>query len=119
MDYRRKHTKLDVENEEMKRILMGSMEKFSEQTSIWKTWVDRVTQVEDYERVIAGLGLGKRATEEIGTLVEASSDITIDAIRTKTLTYWLFFNILSQYITHRITSENRRIHAQDQMRKYF
>jgi hypothetical protein len=101
LEYKHLHTK-GINLQQISESLEGSLDRFSLQTKIWEKWVDRVTTSEDYERVMNTLDLGKNHTEAIENEIEISSDITLDDIRTKTLSYWVFFNLISQYITHKI-----------------
>jgi hypothetical protein len=119
MNYRRKHSYLDQDNREIKSLLMSGMELFSEQTELWKSWVDKVTTPEQYERVMTGLDFSNRQMEEVEREVEVSSNIILEDVKRRSLSYWVFFNILSQYITHRVKSENRRVSLENHMRKYF
>lgn len=119
MHFQRKHTHLDPGNEAMKRLLLNGMELFSEQTDLWKTWVDKVTTLEEYETVMNGLDLRKKELEEVHEEVEASSNIMLGDVKRKSLTFWVFYNILCQYITHKIPNEHRRLLLQNEMRKYF
>ena len=119
MNYRRKHISEGVNQEKIRMMLGDSLEKFSYQTNLWKSWADRVTTVQDYEAVMGHLPLSEKDREEIGKEVEVSSNIRMDDIKTKSLTYWLFYNILSAYVTHKITSEVKRVNIENAMRNYF
>lgn len=101
LEYNHKHT-VNLDLESVMKSLNGAIDKFSIQTRIWEKWVDRVTTLEDYERVMATMDFGKRHEEAVVDEVEVSSDVTLDDLKMKTLSYWLFFNIISQYVTHRI-----------------
>jgi len=117
--YKEKH--YENSRESVKGLLMEGLDKFSEQTQLWKTWVDKVLTYNEYEKVMNNVGFTKKDREEIGNIIETSSDITMDAIRTKTLTYWVFYNILCQYITHKVSTEteNKRVVLERQMRRFF
>jgi len=119
MNYRRKHSFLDYDNQEVKTLLMNGMEVFSEQTQIWKSWVDKVTTPDQYERVMEGMDMSKKQVEEIEQEVEVSSNIMLEEVKQRSLSYWMFFNILSQYITHRVASQNRRVSLENRMRRFF
>lgn len=116
--YERRHNQF-IDQEEIQRILIAGMERFSEQTQLWKRWVDRVTTLQDYERAMDTLSFTSRETEEIEQEVEVSSDIRLDDIKTRTLTYWVFFNIIAQYITHKVENGVRRANLQGRMRQVF
>jgi len=119
MNYRRKHMSEGVSQERIKQILMGSLEKFSFQTDLWKSWVDKVTTFKEYEDVMTALPLSEKDREDIGNEVEVSSDIMMDSIKTNSLSYWLFYNILCQYVTHKVKSEIKRVGIQNSMKRFF
>ena len=106
LEYKHKHT-LGVNQAELLESLNGSMDKFSDQVKIWEHWLDRMTTPDDYERIMNTMEFGERHTRAIETEVEISSHVTIDSLRTKTLSYWMLFNIISQYITHRVVKNNQ------------
>ena len=78
-----------------------------------------VMMPKDYERVMKSLPLSKKDEEAIGKIVETSSEITIADIRLKTLSVWIFFNILCQYITHHVDSHLKKEHLERAMRRNF
>uniref|UniRef100_A0A6M3MED0 DUF932 domain-containing protein n=1 Tax=viral metagenome TaxID=1070528 RepID=A0A6M3MED0_9ZZZZ len=119
MMYKRKHFSEGIDQERIKQMLMGSLEQFSFQTELWKSWADRITTSQEYENVMEALPISEKDREAIGEEVEVSSDIRMDAIKTKTLTFWLFYNILCQYLTHKVTSEIKRANIQNAMRNFF
>jgi hypothetical protein len=78
-----------------------------------------VTTVKDYERVMDGLGLNQTEQAAIGGVVEASSGIKLEEVKQRTLEYWLFYNIVAQFVTHKVESEVRRARLQAQMARLF
>jgi hypothetical protein len=100
-------------------VLKDALDRYSERIQLWQQWVERITTPNDYERVMSQLDLGKRAQEEINQTVEISSNLTMEDIKLKTLSYWLFFNIICQYVTHRVASLNRRIELEARVRNAF
>ena len=116
--YRQKHSS-SFNKQDVKELLIVSLEKFSEQQKIWESWVDRVTTPKEYENVISQLGLSQKDEEAIGKEIEVSSNLVISDIQTKSLSYWLFFNILCQYLTHRISSHLKRVQIENVMRRVF
>jgi hypothetical protein len=115
---REKHVTL-FNREEVKNNILMAMGKFSDEKRIWNDWTDRVVRPEEYNHVMETLPLTKTDLTAIGEEVEVSSDLILEDIRTKTLTMWLFYNILAQYITHRIQSENRRYQLENAARRAF
>jgi len=116
--YKTRHdTSFNAEN--VSATLISSMEHLSEQKRIWEKWVDRITMPNEYERVINALPLANKDVAAIGEEVEVSSGITMDAMKLRTLSVWLFFNILCQYVTHRVESHLKKAAIESAMRRAF
>ena len=117
--YRREHHQpLEKDGRDLKATISNGMEKFSDYTEMWKSWVDRITTVKEYEDAMETIGFGPKEQEVIGKEVEVSSGIKIeDGYKHKTLSLWVFYNILCQYITHKVEGEVRKARLMEQMRK--
>lgn len=108
---------LSLDREVIKAVLIQYMRTFSEQKEIWKNWVDRtISQAEAKEIVEKRLNFGKTGIEEISSEIELSSGQSIES---KVISYWIFYNILCQYITHKVNSINKQKLLYEQMRKIF
>lgn len=128
-EYKKKHMEtLDLD--QMKFIITEGMEKYSEQTEIWKSWLDRKTTSKEIED---GLGIFCRRDKlEILKEKEEGSKLSInDAVEIseeeqdgdlpslfkvinmkKTLSFWIYFNILTQFISHKVKSRNKQMSLQ-------
>jgi len=95
-----RHTR-KVSNFLMNNLLSDSMHQFSMQTEIWKTWVNKTIDTKKMEEKIKLLKLSAKREEEIKKEVEVSDGEIING--QKVLNLWLFFNILCQYATHRVS----------------
>ena len=104
---------------ELKEKFKRSIDDFFVQVDEWETWQNRLTTPEDYEQTIERCQFGIRAQEEISQEIEASSDQMIHDIKLRTLSYWLFYNIIAQYVSHKVKSRIRQAQYQAQMRKIF
>jgi hypothetical protein len=118
LEYKQKHLQVFSE-ESVGQLLITSMEKFSERKRVWESWVDRVTTPQEYEKIMTNLNLSQKDQDAIGQEVEISSNIMMDDLRTKTLSYWIFFNLLCQYLTHSIKSHLKRAQIENTMRRNF
>lgn len=118
LQYQTNHRAI-FDEEAVKFTIMAAMDKFSDQQGIWQKWVDKVTTPEDYIEVMEALPLANKDVDAIGKVVETSSDLRIQDIRLKTLSYWLFFNILCQYVTHHVESHLKRVNIEAAMRRQF
>ena len=55
----------------------------------------------------------------IHEVVETSSGVMLDDLKTRTLIYWAFFNIVMQYISHRVESINIKAILEQKTRGLF
>jgi hypothetical protein len=116
--YVKKHTQA-LDTDKVQQILIDGMQNFSEQTALWKTWMDRNTTSTEYESTMKAMDFSKKDSELIHKEVEISSDVMLDDIQTKTLKYWTFYAILTQYITHRVRSRMRQENLKSKLRRAF
>jgi len=116
--YKHRHTR-GLELERIQQILCQGMEKYSEQVELWRSWLDKVTTSVDYERVIEGIGFNGKEKEALHEEVEISSDIKLDDLRLKTLSYWMFYNLVAQYVTHKVFNQIRRANMMARMSRLF
>ena len=116
--YLKRHTQ-SLDQEKVKQVLIAGMEEFSEQTELWKTWVDQVTTATEYEQVMTEMDFSKKDSEAIHEEVEANSNIIQDNLKRKTLSKWVLYNILTAYVTHQVQSEIRRTNLESKLRRVF
>jgi hypothetical protein len=117
--YRREHHQPMNGTEDLKKIIILGMEQMSDQIELWKTWVDKVTTLKDYETVMTGMKWNKKEEEALGHEIEKSSGITIDDAKMRTLSYWLFYNLVAQFITHKVESAIRLERLRGRMQRMF
>ena len=93
--------------------ITSGMLKFSEQTDLWKKWVNEQITGPQYEQLWTELPFSAPEKEKIEALPEAATKILLPvAMKANTLTKWGMFNVVTQYATHEISSELRRIEIQ-------
>lgn len=85
-------------------------EAFRFQVEEWKAWQQKELGLCDLEVGIDALGAKKYQREAL---------IEVDKLGRKKLNWWIFFNILTAIVTHRMGSIQRQIHAENQIRKVF
>jgi len=102
----KKHTK-SLNTFYIQESLKKGLEDFSEQNKIWSSWVDQQIELSKAQRYISNMTFNKTETKELIKQTEVSSGLNIkDTVAYVNL--WLFYNIITQYLTHNIKSENRR-----------
>jgi uncharacterized protein DUF932 len=111
----RKRHVVDLDKIGLEEEVSTALERFLLQTDQWKTWADRQLTLESYDGIMESMKLGKRATEEIRNRMrnEKAGD---SADGFPILTLWVFFNILTWFITHRAVSLNHRVEMEKRLR---
>lgn len=105
--YEKKHTN-QIDMDQLNNTITKGLINFGDQIEVWKHWETRITQVNEYENVMGVLDLCNRDQEILADTVEVSSGVMLDDIKVRSLTYWAFFMILTQFITHKVASGLRR-----------
>lgn len=88
----------------------NGMLKFSEQTDLWKSWNEQIINSEVYESLWEALPFSVPEKEKVENLAEAGTGLYLPAaLKSGDLTRWMMFNTVTQYATHNIASDIRRI----------
>jgi len=118
LEYRKEHHQ-DINLERISELLIQNMERMSDQIGLWHSWLDRVTTSSEYERIVRGIGFNKTQLEEIHEEVEVSSNVRLDDFRIKSISYWVLFNLITQYITHRVENPVKQHRLNGRVRQLF
>jgi hypothetical protein len=128
--YIRKRHMPDLDLDDVNAALNTGIAALMEQTLIWEEWNDMPLEMDTYHRVMKALGLNKKETallmEEHEQETRWSMDRWISLLdmpgekyeqEAKGLNKYTFFNILTQFITHRIKSESRKVQLEEKVRR--
>ncbi len=116
LNFRKKHYN-PAQQFLMQDMLSDSMENFSEQTKIWKSWSEQVMEQAQIAKSIEDMELREKEVEGINNTIETSTGITL--LANQVVTKWILFNIIAQYVTHNVVSINRQVELEARMRKVF
>ncbi len=119
IEYRREHHQPMDGTHDMKAMIIVGMKRFSDQVGIWEKWVDRVTTLAEYENIVTGLKLNKTQTEDLHREVEVSSGVRLEDQKLQAITLWAFYNIVTQFITHRIENQVVQQRMMGRVRRLF
>ena len=98
------------------RLELGdALNKFSTQTKIWEKWVSRVVKSEEYEETMGVMDFSTKDTEQVISDINKKENLT----KKNQLTMWLFYNIITAFITHQVRSQNKRVTLEDRARRAF
>jgi len=113
--FRKRHV-VEIERMDFKDQVATAIKRFEDQTRSWREWTTRPLSLETYGKVMNTMDFGKRATETIeekvndeveGFLSEGSPQPTV----------WMFYNLITWYITHRAVSLNHRVELEKRLRR--
>jgi len=98
-----------------------ALKRFKLQANQWKKWAGRQLTEETYKNVTKAMKFGKQAMEVIEKrAAEEAKDYTDKNF--PIINLWIFYNVLTWYITHRTVSLNHRIEMEKRLRsamRYF
>ncbi len=107
--FARKHLQ-SLELGDLQSTITDGLGGFNNQVLEWKKWADTVIPLEQYNGIWEHLPFSAHEKEKIEVLPEVSSKLTLkSAMEQKALTVWDLSNILTQFTSHDIRSEIRRI----------
>ncbi len=98
--------------------ILEGMSLFSEQINAWKRWAEIEMTQDMYDNVWKALPFSEAERKKIEVEREKNSALNLlDALNQKVLTLWDFNNVLTQFATHRVQSEVRRVDLEPQIAK--
>lgn len=98
-----------LEPNELRDSILKGMELYDAQVGLWKRWAEQKVSAIAYAEIWEELPFSEAEKEKIEKLPEAATRLLLpDALAKDDLTYWNFFNVLTQFNTHEIRSAVRR-----------
>ena len=113
--YIRKRHVYDFEQIDIENQVSTALNRFHRQTNQWRKWADRQLTGKDYRKVMKSMKFRKNATEEIEDRVKEDAS-GFDKVGHPIMSIWIFFNIITWYITHRAVSLNHRVEMERRLR---
>jgi len=92
-----------------------AIERFEFQSMKWKAWAQHPLTEKAYYQVMSSMQFGKKASEEIGEQI-AHQAAGFDDNGIPIMSVWLFYNVLTWYITHKAVSLNHRVEMEKRLR---
>ena len=103
--YRREHHQ-NIDLDQLQEWLFAAMDRFSEQNELWKTWADDVIEQPAAISKVEDLRLTDQQTQEVLSLPEKLTGHRLNLA--ETVSRWVLFNIMTQYISHHVKSIRRQ-----------
>jgi len=113
--YLRKRHVYDFEQMNIKEQVSTALNRFNLQTNQWKKWIDIKLTEKTCAKVMKTMKFGKEAMEEIEERTAREVEGYTDN-RFPIMNLWIFYNILTWYITHRAVSLNHRVEMERRLR---
>ena len=113
--FRTRHVQT-IENLPLKHEVTTALNRFAQQADVWKKWTDVQLTRKVHEKVMATMAMGEKAADDI----RDSMDVQCrgwDKAGFPIVSLWVFFNILTWYITHRAVSLNHRVAMEERLRR--
>jgi hypothetical protein len=108
---KRRHHVSILQDLDIKAEVSTALKRFEAQAETWKQWAGRPLTSGAYAKVMERMELGKGALEEIEARMRREREAR------GLLTVWIFFNILTWYITHKAVSLNHRVTMEKRLRR--
>lgn len=113
--YLRKRHVYDFEQMDIKEQVSTALNGFNLQTNQWKRWTELRLTEKTYTKVMKTMKFGKKAMEEIENRTDQEAkDFADNGFPIMNL--WIFYNVLTWYITHRAVSLNHRVEMERRLR---
>jgi hypothetical protein len=105
-----------IDQIDLKKQVSTALNRFNLQTDQWIKWAGKRLRKETHDQVMENMKFGKNATEEIEDRINREAE-DFDVNGFPIVSLWIFFNILTWYITHRGVSLNHRVELEKRLRK--
>ena len=111
----RKRHVFDFDHMDIKKQVSTALKRFNLQTNQWKKWTEIKLNEKIYDNVMKAMKFGKKAMEEIeNRTAQEAKGFADNGLPIMNL--WIFYNILTWYITHRAVSLNHRVEMERRLR---
>lgn len=115
--FARKHL-VSLQLDDLQTTIEEGLAGFNQQVLEWKQWSETVIPMSIYNGVWENLPFSAHEKEKIEVLPEVSSKLTLkSAMEQKSLTFWDFNNVLTQFSSHNLRSEVRSIDLEPEIAK--
>jgi hypothetical protein len=117
--FKKRHL-VSLEPQKLAESITAGMSLFSEQVGLWKQWAEQLITPEYYDATWNNLPFSTAEKEKIENLHEEKTRLLLpDALKKEELTRWDFYNVLTQFVTHEVKSEIRKVELEPIITKVF
>ena len=112
----RKRHFYDFKQIDLNEQVATALIRFMHQTEQWKRWSTQKLAEKNYIKIMRMMNFGVNAKEEIADRLKQETEKT-QGNGVPMITAWIFFNILTWYITHRSVSLNHKVELEKRLRR--
>jgi hypothetical protein len=113
----RKRHVFTLDQANLKEEISTALSRFSSQAVTWREWAEGPMTAEVYAKVMNEMQLGVKAKEEVNDRIGQEAGGNDNGFPVMSL--WVFFNVLTWFITHRAVSLNHRVKMERSLRAAF
>jgi len=114
LHFRKRHV-YDFDQMDIKEQVSTALKRFNLQTKQWKRWAELRLTEKTYTKVMNAMKFGKKAMENIEERTAQEAEGFADN-GFPIMNLWIFYNVLTWYITHRAVSLNHRVELERRLR---
>jgi hypothetical protein len=107
----------DFEQIQLNKQVSRALKRFELQGEEWKKWRNRQLTKAIYTNIMTAMKFGNNATEEIDQRITQKADSYDDYSDFPIMNLWVFFNVITWYITHRAVSLNHTVELDNRLRR--
>jgi hypothetical protein len=134
--YRKEHHQFGTDDaaDHLAEFVSRSMEAYSLQSEIWKSWVDRTLDRDHASSIVSRMGFTKSQHSRLlelpetdtgedllsvfGVIDPKTSEVIVEPTR-DTITAWVLYCIITQFITHKVTSITKQKRFENRLSSAF
>jgi len=105
----------DLDQINVRDEVFTALTRFKLQTKQWEKWAHRQLTEKTYKKVIKDMKFGKKAMDEIeDQIYQEAEGFSNNGV--PIMSVWMFFNVLTWYITYKAVSLNHRVDMEKRLR---
>ena len=107
----------DFDQIELNEQVSTALKRFELQGEEWKKWRNRQLTKTIYTGIMTAMKFGKNAKEEIDQRIMQEADSYDEYKDFPIMNLWMFFNVITWYITHKAVSLNHKVELDNRLRR--
>ena len=113
---KRRHV-FDFDQIQLNEQVSRALKRFELQGKEWKKWRNRQLTKATYTNIMTVMKFGNNATNKIDQRIMQEADSYNDYDEFPIVNLWMFFNVITWYITHKAVSLNHKVELDNRLRR--